>query len=526
VRGVKYAVLFALACACGCSQPATRNAGGHGPTAPAGEPPRLVVLLVIDQWPEWAFEGKREALTGGFARVLGEGEWHVGRYQSAAMNTAPGHATLGTGKASAETGILANIWWHRDVGREVAAVEDLDGSVTNRWLRVPGLGDIVTRANTGAKAVGVALKDRAAVLMMGHAGLAIWYDAKQTGWTTFAPAPAWLAAWNESHPVSARLHEVWQPLDRTQLATLSGVADDQPGEVGEKTFGATFPHDPQATKNPADAVFAMPLGTDLTFDTAGAAIDAEHLGADATPDMLAISISSHDYIGHGWGQESWEAWDFTLRMDRRLGAFLDELDAKVGAGKWAMIVTSDHGASPLPERVGGGRLTTAELKTAANNAASAVLGAGEWIDDLHYPYVYFSKPALAQPPKELESAAKRVVNALRSFPGIARADRVAPYVGNCDHRTGVARELCNAFDAERSGDIFFAPARGWIVQDADEPLATAHGSLNDYDQQVPLIYLPPGRKSHAAAPAPIRDDIDMRTVAPTLLTWLGLKPEA
>src|SRR6201999_590253 len=113
------------------------------------------------------------------------------------------------------------------------------------------------------------------------------------------------------------------------------------------------------------------------------------------------------------------------RLDRQLGAFMTALDQTVGAGKWAMIVTSDHGASPLPESLHGGRLTFDEIRSAANTAAAAVLGPGQWIDNAHYPNVFFSKAMLAQPKGELDSATKRVIYALRSFPGIERVDRVA-----------------------------------------------------------------------------------------------------
>jgi hypothetical protein len=495
----------------------------HGGGTPAATPaaPRLVVLLIIDQLPEWTFEAKRPELHGGFDRILGEGEWHVGRHPSAATLTAPGHALLGSGEPPAHSGVLANEWWHRDIGKMLKAVEGEDGTTTAKWMRVPGLGDAIAAARTGGKAVGVSLKDRAAILPLGHDGVSVWYDAKTAQWTVNA-ARSWVADWNRSHPVSAHLHDVWTPLDTGKLAKLTGIADDAPGEIGEKGFGPTFPHDLAKTRDPADAVFAAPIGNDLVLDTATAAIAGEGLGADATPDLLVISLSAHDYVGHGWGHESWEAWDLVMRLDQRLGVFLQDLDRTVGANRWAMIVTSDHGASPMPERLGGGRLTHHQIQVAANDAASAVLGAGDWIDNAHYPNVFFSKAALAQPAAELESATKRVINALRAFPGIERVDRVASFAGHCETRTGDDLTLCLTFDPERSGDLFYLPARGWIMQDEDEPLATAHGSMHDYDLLVPVILLPPGRKRHAPHTGPVPGEIAMVRIAPILARWLGV----
>jgi hypothetical protein len=136
--------------------------------------------------------------------------------------------------------------------------------------------------------------------------------------------------------------------------------------------------------------------------------------------------------------------------------------------------------------------------------------------------VYFSPAMLAQPAGELESATKRVIAALRAFPGIERVDRVASFAGHCETRTGVAFRLCLTFDPERSGDLFYLPAEGWILQDDSEPLATAHGSMQDYDLLVPVILVPPGHAHHAAASAPEPGEIDMVRIATILSRWLGV----
>lgn len=525
-RAVANITVLAAALAA-CSAPAPRVAEAPRVT-PAPKPstePRLVVLLVVDQWPEWAFEAKRAALTGGFDRLLREGEWHVGQHPTATTITAPGHAMFGSGEPPYHSGIIANEWWHRDLDKELKAIEAEDGSITTKWLRVPGLGDAIAAAKSGGKAVSVSLKDRAAILSLGHTGTAIWYDRKLVAWASLtSPARplAWLDAWNTSHPISAHLHDVWTPLDETPK--LAGIPDDAPGELGEKGFGTTFPHALDATKNPANAIFATPLGNDLVIDTATEAIDAEQLGADAHPDLLVLSLSAHDYIGHGWGQESWEAWDAFLRLDRRLDRFLADLDAKVGAGRWAMIVTSDHGASPMPESRHGGRISFQQIKDAANRAAIAELGPGEWIASAKYPAVYLSRAALAQRPKELAIATTKIVYALRSFPGLERVEKSADFWGHCETRTGDAFLLCIMLDPERSGEIVYLPAPGWVVQDSDDGIATSHGSMQPYDRLVPVIMLPPGRVPHAALAKPDDATIQLVRIATVLARWLGVTP--
>jgi hypothetical protein len=512
---IPIAVVAALLAACAGSP-----WGSQAPDPDRG--PRLVVLLVIDQWPEWAFEAKRGALTGGFVRLLRDGEWHVGEYPYATTITAVGHALLGTGEPPYRSGILANEWWHRELDRSLKSTEAEDGSTSAKWLRVPGLGDALAAAH-GGKAVSISLKDRAAIMPIGHAGAAIWYDAKQVAWTSLAPVP-WLAAWNAAHPIASHLHDVWTPLPETPQ--LAGIPDDAPGEVGEMGFGPSFPHAFDATNKPANAIFASPLGNELVLDTATAAIDREQLGRSTRPDLLVVSLSAHDYIGHGWGHESWESWDAVLRLDRRLDRFLTDLDAKVGPGRWSMVVTSDHGASPMPESLHGGRITYDQIKDAANRAAVAELGPGDWIASAKYPTLYLSKAALAQKPRDLAVALTKIVYALRSFPGIERVEKTADLWGHCETRTGDALALCISLDPGRSGEVMYLPARGWILQEPDEILATGHGSMHPYDRQVPVILLPPDRTSHVALEAPDATTIQMVRISTILTRWLGISPPA
>jgi hypothetical protein len=512
----RVSVLAALAALAACASGA-RSTGATGDDAT-----RLVVLLVIDQWPQWSFERKRAALSGGFDRLLREGEWRIGEYPYAATLTAPGHALLGTGESPHRSGIIANEWWHRDLQRQLKAVEAEDGSATSKWLRVPGLADAIAAANRGGKAVSVSLKERSAITTLGHGGIAIWYDPKTIAWVSRA-APPWLAEWNASRPVAAHLHDVWTPLAGT--AALAGIPDDTPGEVGQKGFGPTFPHALDATPDPPAAVVAAPLGNDLVLDTALAAIDREQLGADDAADLLIVSLSAHDYIGHGWGHESWEAWDALLRLDRRLDAFLADLDTRIGAGRWALIATSDHGASPMPESLRGGRITHQQLQDAANRAATAELGAGEWVVNAKPPYVYLTAAALAQRPRNLTIATTKIVYALRSFPGLARVEKSAELWGRCETRSGDARQLCLSLDPERSGEVLYFPAPGWIIESANERAATSHGSMHPYDRLVPVLLLPPGRRPHTAAQRP-GAPYAMADVAPTLARWLGVTPPA
>lgn len=484
--------------------------------------PKLVVLVIIDQWPEWAFEAKHGELRDGFGRLLSQGEWHIGRYPTAATLTGPDHALLGTGATPNVSGVVADEWWHRDLAVTLESVHDTDGSITAKWLRVSGLGDAIEAAHGDGKAVDVALKPRAAILPLGHHGLSIWYDWHEVKWASSAPPP-WLDDYNRTHPISDCLSEVWTPLDATRLAQLAQVDDGRAGEVGGESLGPAFPHDPSKTPAPAKAVLATPTADAMLFNLADQAIENEHLGMHHATDLLVIGVSAHDYVGHGWGQESWEMWDLELRLDARLGKLVGELDHRLGENNWAMLVTSDHGASPLPESIGGGRIAVEQLQRAANSAASAVLGDGHWIELADYPYVYFSKAMLAQSKSELASAMTHVMNALRAFPGIARVGRVADFTGHCEQRHGDDQAVCAMIAPGISGDLFYLPAKGWTMESEHEHTATAHGSMNDYDRLVPVIVLPPGRSRHAPQASPSQGELDMRDIAPLLAHWLDVK---
>jgi hypothetical protein len=145
---------------------------------------------------------------------------------------------------------------------------------------------------------------------------------------------------------------------------------------------------------------------------------------------------------------------------------------------------------------------------AANDASSSVLGPGSWIAYAHYPSVYLTKAALAS--KEADKAISKIVLALRSFPGLARVERKSDIAGHCEKREGDDRALCFAIHPERSGEVIFTPAAGWILEDDDEPYATGHGSLNDYDRNVPLIVVPFAKTPHAPDPKP-RDTVGLET---------------
>jgi hypothetical protein len=246
---------------------------------------------------------------------------------------------------------------------------------------------------------------------------------------------------------------------------------------------------------------------------------------DGAPDYVAVSLSAHDYIGHAFGPDSWEAWDAFLRLDEDLGELVAVLDAAAGKGGWAMVLTSDHGAPALPERrrahgLPGARYTYEDVGVVAERAAAAIAGSGNWIAATRAPYVYLSAEALRLPESQCNAIVAAVVAALAATPGIERVWRTADVTGDCDARTGDERAMCLSIDASRAGEIMYSPAEGATVVEAASPDAVTHGTVHDYDREVPVIAVGAGF-APGTSDAPGATVSTLR-VAPTLAAMLGV----
>jgi hypothetical protein len=494
--------------------------------AAAAEPPRLVVLIVVDQLPMWSWPTKLAAAEDGIARIAATGRRHHGRYPFALTQTAPGHAALGTGTTPSVNGILGNEWWRRDAGDEIKADEDpASPDPSAIWLRVDGVADVLARERPAADAVAVSLKSRGSILSLGHAGLPVWYDWRCACFITQGDAPpAWLDQLATTHPITPRIAEPWTPLDPGVLARLSGGPDDADGEVPIPGWDRSFPHDRTTARNPAKAVIDTPLGNEIVVEAAIAAVRGERLGADDVADLLVVSFSAHDYVSHAFGPDSWEAWDTWLRLDRQIGDLLRAIDAEVGAGRWALVFSSDHGAPDLPERrhargLAGARISFDVIAAAAEAAAARVAGPGSWIATARWPTIFLSEAARALPEPTRAQLIDAIVAGVAGLPGIARADRTADVAGDCDRRTGDDQAICLSLDPVASGEVFYAPAEGTILHKASWVDGVAHGSFHAYDRDVPIVVVVPG-----VAAADVPGVASTLSVAPTVAELLGVPP--
>jgi len=514
--------------------PGCKRRDANGETAKK-EGLKLVVILVIDQWPSWSFARDRGSLTGGLKRIVDNGiVLPRAELPYANTYTAPGHAAIATGAPPSVTGILGNSWY-RDSANKTSCVidEGVDtfgvgprAGLSSRHLRVDGVADVLREQTSGAaKSVSISLKDRGSILLLGRKpDLAIWYEPDLPGVTTSsfysATLPDWLVALNDKQPAD-RFKALWEPTDAALLARVTGIADDQAGE-GEKYFDRTFPHDLRDLPAPISprAIRLTPMSSDILFDTARAAVHEMKLGEDETPDLLGISISNHDYAGHYWGHESWERLDLFLRLDRDIGDFLEFLDDRVGKGKYAVVVTSDHGVNRLVElaRAGGKdvfRVATASIVAAASKAATEVLGPGNWVIDCASSSVFMTEEFETQPADKQSQALAKMRAAVAALPGVGYVRDTASLRGDCAKMEPKDRLACMSTTNE-SGALFVAPTPGSIISSGYHT-GTGHGSPNPEDRLVPVLLEVPGLE-------PTEDDSasSLLQVAPTLSLLLGI----
>ena len=354
--------------------------------ARADDPPsaKLVVLVYFDQFRgDYLERWNKQFGEGGFKRLMADGAWFPDcHYPYACTVTAAGHASVATGCSPADHGIVGNDWYERSIGSSVNCVgsdrheqvplrtkegTDADekkgakGGVSPDRLLKPTIADALKLGTDGkGKVVALSLKNRGATLPGGKTPDAVYWMDGGTGLfvtSTFYrdSIHTWVADFNKSKPAEQWRGKTWERLrSDIDYAKLSGP-DDVVGESrGTSTQGRVFPHpfessDPKVKSAYLGAVYSSPFGNELLLDLAEKAIDSEKLGADAIPDLLSLSFSSNDAVGHAWGPDSQEVLDVTLRSDRVMKRLLDVLDTKVGKGKYVLVMTADHGVCPLPE---------------------------------------------------------------------------------------------------------------------------------------------------------------------------------
>lgn len=517
---------------------------------PARERPRLVIVVVVDQMRGDYLDRFAHLFDDGLARLREGGAVFVdGRIAHAVTMTSPGHASVVTGTHPRQHGVIQNEWFDRNARAPIYAAADanapiigpagelagLEGRSPASLLR-PALGDWLKGASPTSEVHAIAFKDRAAVLLGGQRPDSVhWYEPTLPGYVSSrhyeAALPSWVTAFDASPAIDAELGEPW--VRALPAESYAFVGDDRVATEGDGSQ-TTFPH--RLGDDPAS--YHKGLGTSargdaLTLALAGEALAGESLGRDDAPDLLLLSLSGADLVGHAYGPESHELVDYYVRLDRRLGDFMRRLDAEY-PGEYMLVLTSDHGVASLPE-VATARGESAERVLAADFEAAVAATLAAVSADLATPatvegqvpakvgFTAFNEaiwldlthlPATVDPPAFRAAAAA----ALRQLPFV---DEAYTYDDLASDRRDAARPLLEryrlGFVADRTPDLQLQGPPGWLVN--NRPRGTSHGSPHDYDTRVPIVFYGAGvRAGRRFEPASTVD------IAPTIAELLRVAP--
>ncbi len=530
IASLACAVLIALG---GCAASPSPEAAAPPLSAMPAAPPKLIVAIAVDQFSADLFAQYREHYTYGLARLLKGAVFPAGFQSHAATETCPGHSTILTGDHPARTGIIGNTWYVPGIARAdkrvYCAEDESDPASTSRdpvvsagHLRVPTLGELMKSANPATRNVAVSAKDRAVMMMGGHAiDAAYWWKGDR--FVTLKGRELSPAALAENAAIAPVLRAGAPALAAPAWCSRydRGVPVGAAGTIGQGRF-ALEPNKP-------DLFRVSPRMDDATGDLAIRLVDEMNLGGGAVPDLLSVSFSATDYIGHAVGTEGVEMCIEMAGLDRAIGRLLDHLDAR--GIDYAVVLTADHGGLDVPERLdaqGFPRAARAD-KALTGGALGKAIAAKTGIA-VEGPLVYSDAPfgdfwfSAALTPAQKAQATAAMLAIVRAHPQVAAAWSKAelaaapPPVGNPQDWT--LRDRARAsFDPQRSGDVIVLLDRAIVPIVEPAPGFTAtHGSAFDYDRRVPMLFWRKGMAGFEQ-PAPV-ETVD---IAPTLAALLGLK---
>ncbi|MBC8167687.1 MAG: alkaline phosphatase family protein [Bryobacteraceae bacterium] len=484
------------------------------PAAPARKP-KLLINLAVDQFRYDYLTRFRSDYTGGLKRLLERGAVYTNaHYEHFPTVTAVGHSTMLSGAMPSVSGIVGNEWYDRETKKQITSVSDdqtalLGGSgrgSSPRKMLVSTVGDELKMANGQSKLIGISSKDRSAILPVGRmANGAFWFDTSTGNFvssTYYFPAlPGWAEKFNSSRAVDQWAGKQWTPAD---------------AKGGTKAFATLGQKGQRGYYNTLDRT---PFSNDLLVLFAEAAIEGENLGAGDHTDVLAVSFSANDRVGHAVGPDSPLVRDISIQTDRTLGEFFEYLDKKIGAENWMLVLTADHGVSPLPElmaqrRMPGGRIPEDTVLNAIQSALEAKYGAADWVVGKSGPAPYFNYDVINAKKLNHEEVENTAAEAVRAIPHIYRVYTRTQMRSGSILDDMVDRRVRAGFNAQRGSDLFVVAEPYWLFEEA----GTSHGTPYNYDTHVPVIFIGQGIKAGR-----YNGRIAVNDIAPTLATMLEVE---
>jgi len=500
--------------------------------------PKLIIGIVVDQMRyDYLYRYYSKWSDGGFKRLLTEGySFEDAQYNYVPTFTAPGHTSIYTGTTPAVHGMIANDWYDRSSGGMIYCTDDATvktvGSPSEKGLMSPRreltetIGDMLKLSNNGqSKVIGIALKDRAAILPAGHsANGAYWFDDATGWWITSSyymkQLPEWVKKFNDEGRTNQYLSKPWTTLLPIEEYTES-IADNNPYErpfFSEKS--PVFPHDLPNLK-PQNGGYglikATPFGDDLTADFAIAAIKNEKLGKGKYTDMLTISFSSTDYVGHQFGTTAIELEDTYIRLDRDIAQLLSFIDTYIGKENVVIFLTADHGAADNPhyladKGIPGGFFDENEIAAKIHAFVKEKYGVDPILQFTNLQF-YLNKQKIADNKLNLDTVEEAIANKVIEFKGVERA--IPAYRLYTYRNDFITKKILNGYNPSRSGDVIINLLPEYIPYDTT---GTTHGAPYVYDAHVPLLFYG-GNIEHGKS----AEEEAITNIAPTISELLGIQ---
>lgn len=517
---------------------ATAQPGKKTPPVVGGTRPKLVVGIVVDQM-RWDFLYRYQSRYGntGFRRLLDEGfSCENALIPYTPTVTAAGHTCIYTGSVPAVHGIVGNNWMDKEKGKSTYCSEDpsvstvggtgQNGKQSPRNMLVTTIGDEIKLAsNMKGKVFGVALKDRGSILPAGHAAnAAFWYDVSTGNWISSTyymdTLPKWLLAFNNTKPVDAYYAKGWPtlyPIDQYEQST----SDEKPYE--SKPLGndqTRFPYDLKRFINKDyKSIASTPYGNSMTLDVAKALLDAEQLGKGPYTDMLCVSLSSTDYVGHSFGPNSIETEDTYLRLDKDLGVFLSYLDEKIGKGQYTLFLSADHGVAHVPgflkeNKLPGGTFDEREAARSLNGLLRDKFNTDKLVMAAENYQIYLNRPLMDSINLNEKSVTETICAFLLKQEAVQQALPVKD-IPVALLQPKIKEMLVNGYHPARSGDIQIVLKPGYI--DGGKT-GTTHGIWAPYDAHIPMLFYGWGIKQGQT-----NRETYMTDIAPTITSLLHVQ---
>jgi len=489
-------------------------------TAPAPRP-RLIVVITVDQLRPDYLERYRPQLKGGFAMLLKTGASFTDAYQDHAVTeTAPGHSTILSGRWPVHTGITRNLAGVQDQGAPLIGVNGAGASPAR--FRGTAFFDWLKATEPGARALSISGKDRGAILPIGRAKEHVFWYAGGFFTTSryYADSlPTWVRVFNGQRiPFRAAATQWTLFLPERDYPEPDSVAYENQGRE------VVFPHRLPADSGEAALAFvATPTMDSLTLAFALEGVRALQLGGRGATDLLAVSLSTTDYVGHAYGPDSREIHDQVVRLDRYLGRFLEQLFVRYGRNNVVVVLTADHGVTPFPERSrtmghpGAVRVIPDTIIRSVNAALAQRAGGGDWLQLESGMLMIPDRAKLVAQGVNVDSVVADVAIRLRALAGVARVDRPVDLGAN-DTADPVVRRWMHQV-APDGGVELVATLKPYSIWSPANAFIAMHGQPTELDAHVPLILWGPGIQRGVYS-----GRVNTVDIAPTLARLLDLTP--